>query len=196
MIWWRYLFPFVWTNFRSTFDALIEIFPKNVFWRQQVLLHIYLSVPFLLTEIRSHSMSSHDYTADEWSNRCFACSKMLFLSWWELALSYRIIIFLISWKIIKRKWLCNTQNLLFCVVLISIGFKKTDDGLRVYVSSANNLCWIWLILRYPYRRLLLTFRLIRVNSWFINCRVVIDVFRSLRIVFFEDFLRPIGTSPF
>ena len=55
----------------------------------------------------------------------------------------------------------------------------------IFFRSANNFCWIRLILKHPYSRLLFTFGLIRVNPRFITCHDVIDVFRSTAIVFFN-----------
>ena len=74
--------------------------------------------------------------------------------------------------------------------------EKTGDYLLGSASCASNVCWIWLILKHPYSRLLFTLRLIRVNPRFIACHDVIDMFRSTAIVFLEHFFRPIDTSNF
>ena len=47
--------------------------------------------------------------------------------------------------------------------------KKTGDHLLGSASCASNFCWIWLILKPPYSRLLFTFAFIHVNAWFITC---------------------------
>ena len=52
--------------------------------------------------------------------------------------------------------------------------EKTGDHLLGSNSCASNFCWIWLILKHPYSRLLFTFGFIRVNPRFITCH---DVFR-------------------
>ena len=75
-------------------------------------------------------------------------------------------------------------------------FEKTGAHLLGSASCASNFCWIWLILKHPYSRLLFSFGLIQVNSWFITCHGVIDVFRSTAIVFLEHFFWPFDTSLF
>ena len=75
--------------------------------------------------VRCHSVPSWDYTTDDSSNRCFECSKMLlyepmcershcrgdewsvFGGWYSWFLGRQL----------ANKWLCTTQNWLFCVVL-------------------------------------------------------------------------------
>ena len=74
--------------------------------------------------------------------------------------------------------------------------EKTGDHLLGSDSCARNFYWIWLILKHPYSGLPFTFGLIRVNSQFITCQDVIDVFRSTAIVFLDHFFRPIDTSLF
>ena len=59
--------------------------------------------------------------------------------------------------------------------------EKTVDHLLESDSFASNFCWIGLI---------------RVNSQFITCQDVIDVFRSTAIVFLDHFFPPLGTSLF
>ena len=91
---------------------------------------------------------------------------------------------------LANKWLCTTQNWLFCVVLVvrllhsQFFQKKTGDHLLGSALCARNFCWIWLILKHSYSRLLFTFGLIRVNPF--------D--RSSAIVFLKHFFRPINTS--
>ena len=67
--------------------------------------------------------------------------------------------------------------------------EKTGDHLLGSASWASNFCWICLILKHPYSRLLFTFGLIRVNPWFITCHDVIDMFQSTAIVFLEHLFR-------
>ena len=71
----------------------------------------------------------------------------------------------------------------------------TGDYLLGSASCASNFCWIWLILKHPYSRLLFIFRLICVNLRFIMCHDVIDEFRSID-EFLEHFFRPIDTNLF
>ena len=102
---------------------------------------------------------------------------------------------------LANKWLCTTQNWLFCVVLVvrwdmSSFSENTGDYLLESESWASNFCWIWLILQHPYSRLMFTCGLIRWNPRFITCHDVIDVFRSTAIVFLDHFFRPIDTSFF
>ena len=73
---------------------------------------------------------------------------------------------------------------------------KTGDHLLGSASCANKFCWIGLIWKHPYSRLLFTFGLIRVHPRFTTCHDVIEVFRSTVIVFLEHFFRPIDTSLF
>ena len=70
-------------------------------------------------------------------------------------------------------------------------FEKTDDDLLKSASCASNFCWIWLILKHPYNRLLFSFGLVHMNTLFITFHNVIDVFRSTAIVLLEHFLRQI-----
>ena len=91
---------------------------------------------------------------------------------------------------LTNKWLCTTNNWLFCVVLVvrlrHVQFSgKTGDHLLGSVSCASNFCWIWLILKHPYSRLLFTFGLIRVNPLFVTCRDVMDVFEAPRSYFWS-----------
>lgn len=73
---------------------------------------------------------------------------------------------------------------------------KKANHLLESTSCVNNFCWIRLILKNPYSRLLFLFRLIRVNPLFITCHDVINLFRSTAIDFFLHFFRPIDTSLF
>ena len=85
---------------------------------------------------------------------------------------------------------CSSGTITTCPVFP----KKTGDPLLGSASCASNYCWIWLILKHPYSRLLFTFGLISVNPRFITSRNVVDVFRSTAIVFLMHFFRPNDTS--
>ena len=61
-------------------------------------------------------------------------------------------------------------------------FEKTGDHLLESTSCASNFCWICLIVKHPYSRLLFTFGFICI----ITCHDDIDVFRSTAIVFLEQ----------
>lgn len=71
-------------------------------------------------------------------------------------------------------------------------FPDTGGHLLVSASCAYYFSCIWLILKWPYSRLLL----MRLNPLFISCFDVIDVIQSTAIEFLEHFLRPIGMSRF
>ena len=58
-------------------------------------------------------------------------------------------------------------------------------------TKTSNFCWIWLILKHPYSRLLFIFGFIRLNPRFITCHDVIDECRNTAIVLLEYFFRPI-----
>ena len=91
---------------------------------------------------------------------------------------------------LAKEWLCTTQNWLFYVVLVTRlrhvqFFRKTGDYLLGSASCASKFCWIWLILKHPYSRLLLTLGLIRVNPRFFTCHDVIKVFEARRSYFWS-----------
>ena len=73
--------------------------------------------------------------------------------------------------------LCSSDTIAICPVC-----PKKGDNLHGNASSGSNFCWISLILKDSYTRLLFTFGLIRVNPWF--------------IVFLEHFFRSINMSLF
>ena len=75
-------------------------------------------------------------------------------------------------------------------------FEKTGAHLLGSASCASNFCWIWLILKHPYSRLLFSFGLIQVNSWFITCHDFIKAFRSAAIVFLWSISFPQSTRAF
>ena len=120
---------------------------------------------------------------------------------WELALLWCWFTWFLG-RQLTNKWLFTTQNWLFRVVLVvrllhsQFFQKKTGDHLLGSASWASNFCWIWLILKQPYSRLLFTFGLIRENPLFTICHDVIDVFRGTAIVFLKHFLRPIDRRLF
>ena len=114
------------------------------------------------------------------SSHCRAAKGSVFGGWCSWFLGRQL----------ANKWLCTTQNCLFCVVLVvqlrqSSFSEKTADHLLGSASCESNLCLIWLILKHPYSRLLFTFGIIRVNLKFVTCYNVIDVFRSSAIVFWS-----------
>ena len=102
---------------------------------------------------------------------------------------------------LANKWLCTTQNLLFCIVL---GVRL--QHVQFFGKNRQSFAWKCFVLEQlllnfahlenPYSRLLFTFGLIRVNPRFITCHDVIDVFQSTPIEFLEHFFRPINTSHF
>ena len=69
---------------------------------------------------------SQDYTADDSSTRCFECSKMQFFEPMSESSHCRgedwsVFGDWFSWFLgrqLANKWLCTTQNWLFCVVLV------------------------------------------------------------------------------
>ena len=148
----------------------------------------------LISHFIFYVRESQDYTADDSSNRCFECSKMQFFEpvcesshcrgeewtvfdgWFSKFLGRQL----------TSKWLCFTQNWLFCVILV---VRLRHLQLFRNASWTSNFCWIWLILKHPYRKLLFAVGLIRVNLQLITCHDVIDVFRSTAIVFFQHFFR-------
>ena len=135
-------------------------------------------------------MPSQDYTADDSSNGCFECSKMQLF---EPMCDRSHCLFLISWKTASKKNGYIPLMVRFRHVQL---FRKTGDHLIGRASYASNFCWIQLILKHPYSRLLFTLRPIRVNPRFITCYVVIDVFRSTAIVVLEHFFLLIDASLF
>ena len=120
----------------------------------------------------------------------------LALSWW-IVIRLRRLIFLISCEKTGKQMVVYHSEL--NVMHYSSGTiaprpvfpKKTGDYLLGSAMCASNFCCIWLILKYPYSRLLFTFGLMLVNPWFITCHDIMDVFRSTAIVFLEHFFRPI-----
>ena len=92
----------------------------------------------------------------------------------------------------NRKLCCSSVTIATCPVFP----KNTGNHFLGSALCASNFCWIWLILKYQYSRLLFTFGLIRLNPRFITCYDVIDMFRSSAIVFLENFFRPIDMSLF
>ena len=67
----------VWTNCRSTFDTLMELYPKHAFWTHQPLLQVSTNVNFSFYFLkRSHSVPSQYNTPEASSNRCFECLNM------------------------------------------------------------------------------------------------------------------------
>ena len=177
--------------------------PKHAFWTHQLQVpqNVDLSFYFFRKGIkRSHS-------ADDSSNRCFECSKMLLFEPMCESSHCRCE----EWSVfdvgfpdfLEDNWQTNgcVPLRIDCSALflwydcdMSSFSEKTGDHLLGSDSCASNFCWIWLILRDPYSRVLFTFGLIRVNPLFITCHDVIDVFQSTAIVFLEHFLRPICTS--
>ena len=140
---------------------------------------------FLRTGIkRRHSVPSQDYKVDDKSNQCFECSKMqLALSWWKVIRLRRLVggfpdFLEDNWKTnscVPLKIDCSALFYWYECNMSSFS-EKTGDHLLGSTSYASNFCWIWLILKHPYSRLLFTFGLIRLNPRFITCHDVIDVF--------------------
>ena len=158
---------------------------------------------------KSFGVRSQDSTADDSSNRCFECSKMqMFEPMCESSHcrgeEWSVFDDWFSWFLgrqLANKCLYITKNWLFCVVQVVRlqhvqFFWITGDYLLGSASCASNFCWIWLILKHPYSRLLFTFGLIRVNPRFITCHDAIDEIRKTAIVFLEHFFRKIDISIF
>ena len=159
---------------------------------------------------RSHSVPNQDCTTDDSSNRCFECSKMQLFEPMCESLHCRdeewsVFCGWFSWFLgrpLANKWLCTTRNWMLCVVLVvrlphvQYFQKKRGDHLLGSATCASNFCWIWLILKHPYSRLLFTFGIIRINSLFINCHDVMVVLRSTAIGFLKHLFWPIYTSLF
>ena len=105
--------------------------------------------------------------------------------------SHSRLVFLISWKTTGKQMVVTVLRCSSGIGLLYVPFfrKKTGYHLLETASCASNFCGIWLILKQAYTRLLFTFGLIRVNSQFITCHDVIDVFRSTAIVFLEHVFR-------
>ena len=89
--------------------------PKHAFYlnaSKRLSKKVNLTFYFLHTEIkRSDSVPSQDHTANDSSNWCFERSKMqwyVFCGWFSWFLGRQL----------ANKWLCNTQNWLFCIVLV------------------------------------------------------------------------------
>ena len=118
---------------------------------------------------------------------------------WERALS--------SWRVIRlrrlfslflgrqlaNKWLCTTQNWLFCVVLV-----VRLQYVQLFRKNRRSFAWKCLVREQLFLDLvhLFTFGLICINPRFITCHDSIGVCRSTTIVFLEHFFRPIDTSLF
>ena len=101
--------------------------------------------------------------ADDSSKPCFECSKMQLFEPMCESLHYRRE----EWSVFGG-WLCTSQSLHFCVVLVVRlrhvqFFRKNWYHLLGNARCTSNFCWIWLILKHPYSRVLFTFGLIRVN---------------------------------
>ena len=106
---------------------------------------------------RSHSVPSQDITADDPPNRCFECSKPSSAAG--------------SPDFLEDSWQTNG-----CVPLIIDDCdmsEKTGDNMLGCASCASNFCWILLILKHLYSRLLFNFALIRANPRFITYHDVI-----------------------
>ena len=77
--------------------------------------------------VRCHSVANPDYTADDSSNRCSECSKMqLFEPIYESShccdeewFIFGGWFFWFLGRQLANKWLCTSQNWLFCVVLVA-----------------------------------------------------------------------------
>ena len=127
----------------------------------------------------------------------------LALSWWRM-IRLRWLVFLISWKTTGKQMVvyhseltvlhCSSGTIATCPV-----FSKEQQIICMQVlcaratfvgfgSSWNTHTVSW------NNQLLSTFGLIRVNSRFIACHYVLDVFRSTAILFLEHFFRPIDRS--
>ena len=84
----------------------------------------------------------------------------LVLSWWRV-IRLRLLVFLIYWKATDKQMvvyhselivpLCSSGTIATCPVFS----EKTGDHLLGSASSASNFCWIWLILKHQYSRLLI-----------------------------------------
>ena len=123
---------------------------------------------------RGHSVPSQDYMSDDSLNRCFECSKMQLLQSMRESSHCR-----------GEKWsVCGFPDFLKdnrqtngCVQS-----KKSGNDLLGSALFANNFCWIRLNWKHPYSLLLFTFGLLRVKLRSISCHDVIEVFRSIAIV--------------
>ena len=122
-------------------------------------------------------MPSAHYTADDSLNRLWE----LKLLWWRV-IRLRRLVFLISWRTIGKQMVVHHSEL----TVLPSSSEKTGDHLLGCASCASNFCWIWLILKHPYNRLLFTFGLMSVNP----------KFRSYAIVFLEHFLQTTRTNFF
>ena len=90
----------------------------------------------------------------------------LALSWWKV-IPLRRLVFLISWKTTGKQMVVYHSELTVLRHLLES------------TSCVSNFCWIWLILKHPYSRLLFTLGLIRIYVRFITCYDVIDrIFRA------------------
>lgn len=74
--------------------------------------------------------------------------------------------------------------------------KKKQATIFLEVHLAHCFYWIYLILEYPYCRLLYNFGLIRICARFITCHDVIDIFWRTAIEHLGHLLAPINTCPF
>ena len=101
------------------------------------------------------------------------------------------LVFLISCKIIGKQMV--VYHIELPVLRCSSG---TIATFPVFSKKQAIICWIWLILKHPYGRLLFTIGLKCVNPRFITCHDVIDVFRSTAIVFLDHLFGPINTNLF
>ena len=111
--------------------------------------------------------------------------------------------FLISWNSTGKQMVVYHSQLTLLRYSNGTNAKeeKKGDHLLGSASCASNFCWIWLILKYPYSRLLFARNLwfIRVNPRFITSHDIIDVFRRTAIVFrhkpfFEQLTNCVGSK--
>ena len=102
---------------------------------------------------------------------------------------------------LANKWLCTTQNWLFCVVLVIWlrhvqFFRKNRRPFAWKCFVREQLLFDLAHLKTPIQSTAVYFRIIRVNPRSITCHDAIDVFRSTATVFLEHFFRPIDMSLF
>ena len=145
-----------------------------------------------------YSVPRQDYTVENSSNRCFECDSS------HCRIESDVFGDCVP-DFLEDNWQTNgcvpfNLTVLRCssgtIATCPVFPKKTGDHLLKSASCTSNFCWIWLILKHPYNRLLFTSGLIRLNSQFITRHDIIDMFRSTAIVFLEHFFRLIDTSLF
>lgn len=147
---------------------------------------------------RNDSIPSQHYIVDDSLNRCFECTKMqllqsmcessLALAWWRGNCIPQLSFFL-SWKTTGKQMVVYYSKFTVPrysngrVGTCSVSLEKGATICLYMLHAQNNFCWIRLILKHPYNRLLFTFRLIRLNSRFIICHDIVNMFRSNAFVF-------------